>query len=91
MSLWGREERLQAEREKTEKLLNERGLMMDMKAKEFDQRGAIQNALQREAEVMFRFRSLCNEGKDKNVDEMEEGSVRKSPGLKIDELKWNDY
>ncbi|KAI3770992.1 hypothetical protein L6452_02141 [Arctium lappa] len=60
MSLWGREERLRIDREKTEKLLNKRALMMEMKAKEFDQRVEIQNALQREADLTFRFRSLCN-------------------------------
>ena len=79
---------------------------MEKKAKEFEQKFEIQNALQREAELMFRFRSLCSrirplreeeQQKKKShilqegVDEMEERSGRKTPGLKIEELKWNDH
>ncbi|KAJ0612460.1 hypothetical protein HanHA300_Chr01g0027731 [Helianthus annuus] len=56
-------ERLKADKEKTEKMLRERELMMERKMKELDQRGEIQKAFEIEVDRLYRLnelRSLCN-------------------------------
>lgn len=60
MLIWGKEERLRLDREKTEKMLENKGLMLEMKAKEINQKIEAQKALQTEADLLFRFKSLCN-------------------------------
>lgn len=60
MSLWGKEERLRLDREKTEKMLEERALTLEENAKEIDKKIETQKSLQTEADLLFRFRSLCN-------------------------------
>ncbi|KAJ0808152.1 hypothetical protein HanPI659440_Chr01g0000331 [Helianthus annuus] len=56
-------ERLKADKEKTEKMLRERELMMEMKMKELHQRGEIQKVFEIEVDRLYRLnelRSLCN-------------------------------
>ncbi|KAI3682806.1 hypothetical protein L1987_83064 [Smallanthus sonchifolius] len=56
-------ERLRADRERTEKMLRERDIMMEMKMKELDRRGEIQKVLEIEVDRLYRLnelRSLCN-------------------------------
>ncbi|KAI3525777.1 hypothetical protein L1887_04859 [Cichorium endivia] len=56
-------ERLRSDKEKTEKMLRDRELMMEMKMKELDQRGEIQKVLEIEVDRLYRLnelRSLCN-------------------------------
>nr|GEV42932.1 hypothetical protein [Tanacetum cinerariifolium] len=60
MWLWGKEERLRLDQEKTEKMLEERRSMLETKVKETHQKIEAQKALQTEADLLFRFRSLCN-------------------------------
>ncbi|KAI3514974.1 hypothetical protein L2E82_11415 [Cichorium intybus] len=59
MLLWGKEERLRLDQEKTEKMLEERGLMLEKMAMEINKKIETQKALQTEADMLFRFRSLC--------------------------------
>ncbi|KAJ0483574.1 hypothetical protein HanIR_Chr13g0666261 [Helianthus annuus] len=60
MLSWGKEERLRLDKEKTEKMLENRGLMLEMKAKEINQKFETQKSLQTEADLLFKFKSLCN-------------------------------
>ncbi|KAI3829128.1 hypothetical protein L1987_03244 [Smallanthus sonchifolius] len=60
MLIWGKEERLRLDEEKTKKMLENRGLMLEMKAKEINKKIETQKALQTEADLLFRFKSLCN-------------------------------
>ncbi|KAJ9543260.1 hypothetical protein OSB04_022967 [Centaurea solstitialis] len=56
-------ERLRLDREKTEKMLREREVMMEMKMKDLDHRGQIQKVLEMEVDRLYRLnelRSLCN-------------------------------
>lgn len=56
-------ERLRADKEKTEKMLKQREVMMEMKMKELDQRGEIQKMLEIEVDRLYRLnelKSLCN-------------------------------
>ncbi|KAK9057836.1 hypothetical protein SSX86_022674 [Deinandra increscens subsp. villosa] len=56
-------ERLKADKEKTEKMLRERELLMEMKMKELNQRGEIQKVLEIEVDRLYRLnelRSVCN-------------------------------
>lgn len=56
-------ERLRSDKEKTEKMLRERELVMEMKMKEIYQRGEIQKVLEMEVDRLYRLnelRSLCN-------------------------------
>lgn len=59
MLAWGKEERLRLDKENTEKMLEQRGLMLEMKAKEINQKIETQKSLQTEADLLFKFRSLC--------------------------------
>nr|GEU48155.1 hypothetical protein [Tanacetum cinerariifolium] len=55
--------RLRADKEKTEKMLKERGLMMEMKMKELVQRGEVQKELEIEVDRLYRLnelKTLCN-------------------------------
>ncbi|KAL7590287.1 hypothetical protein Lser_V15G39660 [Lactuca serriola] len=95
MLLWGKEERLMSDLEKTEKMLEERGLMLEKMTKEIDKKVETQKALQTEADMLFRFRLLCkrirplreteqqNMKKEESGDEMEE----KFSGLKTTYLQ----
>ncbi|KAK1428082.1 hypothetical protein QVD17_16910 [Tagetes erecta] len=56
-------ERLKADKEKTEKMLKQRELVMEMKMKELDQRGEVQKMLEIEVDRLYRLnelKSLCN-------------------------------
>ncbi|KVI03223.1 hypothetical protein Ccrd_018482 [Cynara cardunculus var. scolymus] len=56
-------ERLRLDKEKTEKMLREREVMMEMKMKDLDHRGQIQKVLEMEVDRLYRLnelRSLCN-------------------------------
>ncbi|GKC28332.1 hypothetical protein Tco_1035626, partial [Tanacetum coccineum] len=55
--------RLRADKEKTEKMLKERGIMMEMKMKELEQRGEVQKELEIEVDRLYRLnelKTLCN-------------------------------
>ncbi|PWA40021.1 hypothetical protein CTI12_AA493020 [Artemisia annua] len=55
--------RLRADKEKTEKMLKDRGLMMEMKMKELEQRGEVQKELEIEVDRLYRLnelKTLCN-------------------------------
>lgn len=55
--------RLRADKEKTEKMLKDRGLMMEMKMKELEQRGEVQKELEIELDRLYRLnelKTLCN-------------------------------
>ncbi|KAK1418810.1 hypothetical protein QVD17_27957 [Tagetes erecta] len=69
MLIWGKEERLRLDHEKTEKMLENKGLMLEMKAKEINQKIEAQKALQTEADLLFRFKSLCNRIRPLREDE----------------------
>ncbi|MFS7925844.1 hypothetical protein Hanom_Chr04g00289911 [Helianthus anomalus] len=60
MLSWGKEERLRLDKEKTEKMLENRGLLLEKKAKEINQKFETQKSLQTEADLLFKFKSLCN-------------------------------
>ncbi|MFS7925847.1 hypothetical protein Hanom_Chr04g00289951 [Helianthus anomalus] len=60
MLSWGKEERLRVDKEITEKMLENRGLMLEKKAKEINQKFETQKSLQTEADLLFKFKSLCN-------------------------------
>ncbi|PWA95471.1 zein-binding domain-containing protein [Artemisia annua] len=60
MWLWGKEERLRLDQEKTKKMLEERRLILETKTNEINQKIETQKVLQTEADLLFRFRSLCN-------------------------------
>ncbi|XP_065853841.1 uncharacterized protein [Euphorbia lathyris] len=51
-------ERLKAEKEKAEKMLNERNRILDLKMKEMEQRGEIQKSLEIEVDRLYRLKEL---------------------------------
>ncbi|KAL8259195.1 hypothetical protein R6Q59_027148 [Mikania micrantha] len=86
-------ERLKADKEKTEKMLRERGLMMEMKMKELDRRGEIQKALEIEVDRLYRLnelKSLCNRIQPiRSLREKEQEKIKpdKSQGKKVEEVE----
>ncbi|KAL8214822.1 hypothetical protein R6Q57_004271 [Mikania cordata] len=86
-------ERLKADKEKTEKMLRERGLMMEMKMKELDRRGEIQKALEIEVDRLYRLnelKSLCNRIQPiRSLREKEQEKIKpdKSQGKKVEEIE----
>ncbi|CAI9298913.1 unnamed protein product [Lactuca saligna] len=95
LNVESKEERLRSDLEKTDKMLEERGLMLEKMTKEIDKKVETQKALQTEADMLFRFRLLCkrirplreteqqNMKKEESGDEMEE----KFSGLKTTYLQ----
>ncbi|XP_071718253.1 uncharacterized protein [Rutidosis leptorrhynchoides] len=85
-------ERLRLDKEKTEKILKERELMMEMKMKELDQRGEIQKVFEIEVDRLYRLnelRSLCNRILPiRSLREKEQEKIKpdKLQGGKIEEL-----
>lgn len=51
-------ERLRSDRERTEKMLRERDLMLEMKMKEVEERGEIQKSLEIELDRLYRLKQL---------------------------------
>ncbi|CAK9144450.1 unnamed protein product [Ilex paraguariensis] len=51
-------ERLRVEKEKTEKILNERDMVLDMQMKELERRGEVQKQLEIEVDRLFRLKEL---------------------------------
>ena len=51
-------DRLRSDRERTEKMLRERDLMLEMKMKEVEERGEIQKSLEIELDRLYRLKQL---------------------------------
>ncbi|KAJ6331440.1 hypothetical protein OIU76_009922 [Salix suchowensis] len=51
-------ERLRLDRERTEKMLKERGMVMDLQMKELEQRGEVQKRLEIEVDRLYRLKEL---------------------------------
>nr|XP_043611250.1 golgin subfamily A member 6-like protein 1 [Erigeron canadensis] len=86
-------ERLRLDKEKTENMLKERELMMDLKMKEIEQRGEIQKVFEIEVDRLYRLnelRSLCNRILPiRSLREKEQEKIKpdKSEGEKAEEIK----
>ncbi|XP_076893855.1 uncharacterized protein LOC143545980 [Bidens hawaiensis] len=84
-------ERLKADRERTEKMLNVREVMMEMKMKELEVRGEIQKVLEIEVDRLYRLnelRSVCNRILPiRSLREKEQEKIKpdKLQGVKIEE------
>ncbi|KAL4572569.1 hypothetical protein LXL04_019349 [Taraxacum kok-saghyz] len=76
--LWGKEERLRSDFEKTERMLEERGIILEKMTKEIDKKIETQKALQTEADMLFRFRSLCK--RIRPLRETEQQYMRRQEG-----------